>query len=290
MSRIGRQPIELPAGVNVSISPGRVMVNGPLGELSSRCPSAWRSSRATRAHGDAPDRRGEDRALHGLTRTLVANMVEGVTKGFEKRLEIQGVGYRAQRGGPRARVGYSHPVVKPPQGINFEVPQRPRSSSRESTSSRSARSPPRSARAPARALQGQGHPLRRRVRPQQGREASLDDHVDDTSCALRRHRRVRQKISGTAERPASSCSARTEESSLSSSTTRAARRSPPRGLGGRKKTFKGTKTEQAAEVGKLLASREVRRDRAVVFDRGGFLFHGRVKALADAAREGGLTF
>ena len=126
MSRIGKRPIELPGGVSVSISPGRVMVNGPLGELQQQVPA-----RMTIEQEDAqivvtrPTERGEDRALHGLTRSLIANMVEGVTKGFEKRLELQGVGYRASLQGSDLRldVGYSHPVVKPaPQGITFEVP------------------------------------------------------------------------------------------------------------------------------------------------------------------------
>src|SRR5437868_7853343 len=126
MSRIGRKPIELPAGVNVSIDPGRVMVNGPLGELQEQV-----SPRMKITHEDGtitverPTERGEDRALHGLTRTLIANMVEGVTKGFEKRLEIQGVGYRAQMKGTdlELNVGYSHSVViKPRIGISFEVP------------------------------------------------------------------------------------------------------------------------------------------------------------------------
>ena len=126
MSRIGRQPIDVPAGVSVSISPGRVMVNGPLGELSQQVPERMRVE-----HGDGqivvtrPTDRGEDRALHGLTRTLIANMVEGVTSGFQKRLEIQGVGYRAALRGTdlELNVGYSHSVVKPaPMGITFEVP------------------------------------------------------------------------------------------------------------------------------------------------------------------------
>ncbi len=126
MSRIGRQPIELPAGVNVAISPGRVQVNGPLGELAQNVPA-----RMEIAHEDGvvtvtrPTERGEDRALHGLTRTLVANMVEGVTKGFEKRLEIQGVGYRAGLRGSdlELSVGYSHTVVVSPRaGITFDVP------------------------------------------------------------------------------------------------------------------------------------------------------------------------
>ena len=126
MSRIGRQPIELPSGVNVSLSPGRVMVNGPLGELTQDVPTRMKVEQSDGTITvTRPTERGDDRALHGLTRTLIANMVEGVTKGFEKRLELQGVGYRAALQGVDLRidVGYSHPVVmKAPQGITFEVP------------------------------------------------------------------------------------------------------------------------------------------------------------------------
>ena len=116
----------MPAGVSVSLSPGRVMVNGPLGELSQTVPSRIA---VEQADGELlvkrPTDRGDDRALHGLTRSLVANMVEGVTKGFEKTLEIQGVGYRAALRGTtlELNVGFSHPVViKPRQGISFDVP------------------------------------------------------------------------------------------------------------------------------------------------------------------------
>jgi large subunit ribosomal protein L6 len=127
MSRIGNTPIDLPAGVSVSLSPGRVMVNGPLGELAQQVPQRISiEQRDGELVVTRPSERGEDRALHGLTRTLVANMVEGVTKGFEKTLEIQGVGYRAGMRGAdlELNVGYSHPVVKKaPQGITFEVPQ-----------------------------------------------------------------------------------------------------------------------------------------------------------------------
>jgi large subunit ribosomal protein L6 len=126
MSRIGKQPIELPSGVNVAISPGRVQVNGPLGELSQAVPARMKIEQADgQLVVTRPTERGDDRALHGLTRSLVANMVEGVTKGFEKRLEIQGVGYRAALRGTdlELSVGLSHPVVlKPPQGVSFEVP------------------------------------------------------------------------------------------------------------------------------------------------------------------------
>src|SRR6476659_2604859 len=126
MSRIGRQPIEVPSGVNVSLSPGRVMVNGPLGELSQQIPTRMNVEQENGTITvTRPTERGEDRALHVLTRSLIANMVEGVTKGFEKRLELQGVGYRAALQGTDLRldVGYSHPVVmKARQGITFEVP------------------------------------------------------------------------------------------------------------------------------------------------------------------------
>jgi large subunit ribosomal protein L6 len=127
MSRIGRQPIPVPAGVTVAIEPERVIVNGPKGELSERV----NREIAVVQDGDVitvtrPTDRGEHRALHGLTRTLIYNMVVGVTAGFEKRLEIQGVGYRAALRGSdlELALGYSHPVsIKAPQGIEFEVPQ-----------------------------------------------------------------------------------------------------------------------------------------------------------------------
>ena len=126
MSRIGRQPIELPSGVSVSISPGRVMVNGPLGELSQEVPQRMKvEQQESSVVVSRPTDRGDDRALHGLTRSLIANMVQGVTGGFEKRLEIQGVGYRASLRGTdlELNVGFSHPVVlKAPAGITFEVP------------------------------------------------------------------------------------------------------------------------------------------------------------------------
>ena len=126
MSRIGRQPIPVPTGVNIAIDPGRIMVNGPLGELTQQVPVRMKVEKQDDAIVvTRPTERGEDRALHGLTRTLIANMVEGVTKGFEKRLEIQGVGYRAAMRGAalELNVGYSHSVVKEaPLGITFEVP------------------------------------------------------------------------------------------------------------------------------------------------------------------------
>jgi large subunit ribosomal protein L6 len=126
MSRIGKQPIEIPDGVNVAVDPGRVTVNGPLGELTQKVPVRIKVDKEDRQLVvKRPTERGDDRALHGLTRSLVANMVEGVTKGFEKRLQIQGVGYRAALRGTalELNVGFSHSVViDAPAGITFEVP------------------------------------------------------------------------------------------------------------------------------------------------------------------------
>ncbi|MDQ6915605.1 MAG: 50S ribosomal protein L6 [Actinomycetota bacterium] len=126
MSRIGKQPIPVPSGVTVAIEPDRVRVNGPKGELSERIPRDI----SVEQDGEQlvvkrPTDRGEHRALHGLTRSLVANMVTGVTDGYEKALEIQGVGYRAQKRGEdlELALGFSHPVsVKAPAGIEFDVP------------------------------------------------------------------------------------------------------------------------------------------------------------------------
>jgi large subunit ribosomal protein L6 len=127
MSRIGRKPIPVPASVTVAIEPEVVRVAGPRGELSER---VHRDITVAQEDGELlvtrPTDRGEHRALHGLTRSLVANMVEGVTTGYQKVLEIQGVGYRAQLRGRdlELALGFSHPVsIKAPEGIEFEVPQ-----------------------------------------------------------------------------------------------------------------------------------------------------------------------
>jgi large subunit ribosomal protein L6 len=126
MSRIGRKPIEVPAGVTVAIEPESVRVNGPKGELVERI---HRDITVEQNENiitvTRPTDRGEHRAMHGLYRSLVANMVVGVTDGYQKTLEIQGVGYRAALRGRdlELALGYSHPVsIKAPDGIDFEVP------------------------------------------------------------------------------------------------------------------------------------------------------------------------
>jgi large subunit ribosomal protein L6 len=126
MSRIGKQPVAVPDGVEITIEAELVSVKGPKGELAER---KNREIGVKQEEGqilvERPTDRGEHRALHGLTRSLIANMVEGVTNGFEKRLEIQGVGYRAALKGSSIEfaLGYSHSItVDPPSGIEFEVP------------------------------------------------------------------------------------------------------------------------------------------------------------------------
>lgn len=127
MSRIGNKPVEIPEGVEVDVEPGRVKVKGPKGELTQE---VSRDMTIKVEDGtltvERPTDRGPHRALHGLTRSLVQNMVIGVTDGYEKHLELQGVGYRAQAKGKglELALGFSHPVVvEAPSGIEFEVPE-----------------------------------------------------------------------------------------------------------------------------------------------------------------------
>jgi large subunit ribosomal protein L6 len=127
MSRIGRKPVDVPEAVTVTIAPGNIVVKGPKGELVQTFSQDMTVSQESNTIlVTRPTDRGPHRALHGLTRSLIANMVEGVTDGFEKRLEIQGVGYRAALKGKNLELalGYSHPVsIEAPDGIEFEVPQ-----------------------------------------------------------------------------------------------------------------------------------------------------------------------
>jgi large subunit ribosomal protein L6 len=127
MSRIGKKPIDLPGGVEIDIKPGLVKVKGPKGELTQEISH---DMKVTSGDGvvtvERPTDRGPHRALHGLTRSLVANMIVGVTEGYEKHLEIQGVGYRAAAKGKNLELalGFSHPVsIEAPEGIEFDVPQ-----------------------------------------------------------------------------------------------------------------------------------------------------------------------
>lgn len=125
MSRIGKKPIEIPKGVNVTVEGSRVVVEGPLGKLEREFHPRMKIEKEGQMVKVL--RQGEDKldkSLHGLTRTLVANMVQGVSKGFEKALEVNGLGYRVQKKGNNLllNLGFTHPVeIEPPAGISFEV-------------------------------------------------------------------------------------------------------------------------------------------------------------------------
>ena len=125
MSRIGKKPISVPAKVTVTINGQAVTVKGPKGELSRILPEGVVISQEESAVVVTPENESRrSRERHGLCRTLIANMIEGVTQGYQKRLEIQGVGYRAQVQGQKLNMslGYSHPVIfDPPDGIQFAV-------------------------------------------------------------------------------------------------------------------------------------------------------------------------
>ena len=208
MSRIGRTDrSKCPAA---SPSRCRAWARARSAARSARCSrtfrSAWRSQQdegvvtVTR-----PTERGEDRALHGLTRTLVANMVEGVTKGFEKRLEIQGVGYRAALQGHRRSSSASatriRSSMKPRTGITFEVPI-PTADRRQGHRQAAGRPdrPPRSARC-ARPSRTRARASATRASTCAERSGSARKHSPFVEARKRRHRRVRGKVRGTAERP-----------------------------------------------------------------------------------------
>ncbi len=126
MSRIGKAPITVPAGVDVTVAPGHITVKGPKGELARVIPGGITISQ----EGDTltcerPNEENQSKAMHGLARSLVNNMVIGVTEGFSKELQIVGVGYRAEAQGKdiRLSLGFSHTVdVKAPEGITFDIP------------------------------------------------------------------------------------------------------------------------------------------------------------------------
>lgn len=126
MSRIGQRPVEVPSGVEVTLEPGFVRVKGPKGNLERKIPKQMTVTRSDdQIVVTRPSDEGTHRSLHGLTRTLIANMVTGVTEGYEKTLEIHGVGYRAvaKGNGIELALGYSHPILyEAPEGITFEVP------------------------------------------------------------------------------------------------------------------------------------------------------------------------
>ena len=177
MSRIGKLPIAVPSGVDVAIDGAHVTVKGPKGTLAHTvaAPITIEKSDEGVLEVKRPDDHRISKSLHGLSRTLVNNMVVGVTEGYEKKLEIVGVGYRVLPKGPTQlefQLGYSHSITfDAPEGITFTTdgPDAPgRHRDRQAAGRRDRCQDPQAPE--ARALQGQGRPLRRRAHPPQGRK------------------------------------------------------------------------------------------------------------------------
>jgi large subunit ribosomal protein L6 len=322
MSRIGQAPITIPAGVDVTIEGRVVKVRGPKGELTRTVPATISVQKVDHElHVSRPNDERENRALHGLTRSLVNNMVIGVTDGFRKNLEIVGVGYRAEAQGPdaiRLALGFSHPVnVKAPEGITFEVPAVTQivvsgidkevvgqvaadiRSIRKPEPYRGNVSSARPARQGRNEHVRQHHPMRATERQRgsgQPRPAWPGNAMSDIAqirreSRIRRHRRVRKKIHGTAERPRLAVHRSNKHlvaqviDDDAGRTLAAASTTEPDHDGS------GGTVDAATRVGKLVAERaKAAGIDKVVFDRGGFIYHGRIAALAAAARDAGLEF
>ena len=312
MSRIGRLPIAVPAGVNVTLDGRDITVTGPRGTLAR---DLHPDMRIVREDGallvERPTEAKMHKQLHGLTRTLVANMVEGVTNGYRKGIEITGVGYRATKVGEKLQLnlGYSHPIeIEPPAGISFEVENPTRLAvvgiDKELVGQVAAKV--RATRKPE-PYKGKGVRYAGEVDPPQGRQGRQDrrqevvmtkERSTMTQVASRgaarqkRHERIRLHLDGTGG-AAAPRGLPQPQPHLRPGHRRRVRPDARRRLDRREgvQGLQATKTEEAAAVGRLVAERArsagVER---VVFDRAGFRYHGRIKSLADAAREAGLDF
>jgi len=273
MSRIGKNPIAIPAGVDVQIDGQNVTVKGPKGTLSH---VVAEPITATVNEGqvvvERPNDERSSRSLHGLSRTLIANMIVGVTEGYKKDLEITGTGYRVVAKGKDLEfsLGFSHTItVTPPEGIEFTIA--PKSQTLFTVSGIDKQ------------LVGE---TAARIRKLKKPEPYKGKFV----ARKRRHLRLRKKINGTPERPrlvvtrsnrhmvAQVIDDTVGHTLVSASDIEAE-------LAG----AEGTKTDKARKVGALIAERaKAAGISAVVFDRGGNKYTGRVAAVAEAAREGGL--
>ena len=308
MSRIGQAPIAVPSGVDVTIEGRVVTVKGPKGQLTRTVPATIAVQQVDgQLLVTRPNDERDNRALHGLTRSLVNNMVVGVTDGFRKQLEIVGVGYRAESQGAdgiRLALGFSHPVlVKAPEGITFEVPVPTQivvnGIDKEVVGQVAADI--RSIRKPepykGKGVRYQGERVLRKAGKAGKKLVSTMMRASIAQIRresrIRRHRRVRKKIHGTAERPRLAVYRSNKHvvaqvidddagRTLAAASTAEA---DVRGAGS------GATVDAAARIGKLVAERaKAAGIEQVVFDRGGFIYHGRIAALAAAARDEGLEF
>ena len=309
MSRIGKLPVTVPAGVDVTIDGTTVTAKGAKGELTRTFPEIMIIKR----EGDdiiveRPNDSREAKAYHGLVRTLIANMVEGVSAGFSKKLQLVGVGYRAALKGKdlEMQLGFSHPVlVEAPENITFEVPSQTEiivsGPSKEQVGQVAANI--RKWRKPepykGKGIRYEGEHVRRKAGKAEPRTIEIEgiimNKLQKKQAALaRRHRRVRGKIAGTAARPRV-CVTRSNSNMYVQVIDDVAGKTIC-GVSTLGPDFKatgksGATVEGAAALGAIVGKKAQESGvTEVVFDRGGNLYHGRIKALADAAREAGLKF
>ena len=297
MSRIGKMPIAVPAGVTVDIAENnKVTVKGPKGTLERVLPAEMDiKMEGNEVIVSRPNDLKKMKSLHGLTRTLIHNMVVGVTDGYEKKLEVNGVGYRAQKQGKKLvlSLGYSHPVeMEDPDGIETVLDGQNviivKGISKEKVGQYAAEI--RAKRAPE---------------PYKGKGIKYSDEVikgvnvmvskkSRTVVRENKHRRLRNRFSGTAERPrlavfrsnnhmyAQIIDDTVGKTLVSASTL---------DKDVKAECEKTNNVEAAAVVGKVVAKKALEKGiTTVVYDRGGFIYEGKVKALAEAAREAGLEF
>jgi large subunit ribosomal protein L18 len=297
MSRIGKIPVTVPAGVDVTISGQDVTVKGPKGTLALTIsePIAIEKAEDGSLSVTRPDDERRSRALHGLSRTLVANIITGVTEGYTKKMEIHGVGYRVALKGKDLEfaLGFSHPVPiaastsrrsgrSRPTSVVSVVRTRTRVRACVTRVSRSA------ARSERRVSDMSQTANQKAKRIPLGKDASTKRRLSKT----RRHFRLRKKVSGTPERPRLVVNRSSRHihvqlvddlagHTLASAST----------IEADVRVAEGDKKAASAKVGQLIAERaKAAGVEAVVFDHGGHGYHGRIAALADAAREGGLKF
>ena len=284
-------PISIPAGVDVKIEAGNlVTVKGPKGTLTQQLhPAMTITQEGEVIHVTRPNDAKENRSLHGLTRSLLHNMIVGVTEGFKKELDVNGVGYRVAKEGNKLvmNLGYSHQVtVEETDGISIECP----SANKIVISGVDKQKVGQFAAE----VRERGHPPQGRQDRRQEeirRCATMINRPDTNAQRLKRHKRVRGKISGTPERPRlnvfrSNTNIYAQVIDDVTGKTLASASSLEKGFEG-----KGSDCEAAKKVGLTVAERaKAAGIETVVFDRGGYVYHGRVQALAEGAREGGLQF
>ena len=287
MSRIGRMPIAIPAGVTVEIAENnKVTVKGPKGTLERVLPAEMDiKQEGSEIVVSRPNDLKKMKSLHGLTRTLIHNMIIGVTEGYEKKLEVNGVGYRAQKQGKKLvlSLGYSHPVeMEDPEGIETVLDGTNiiivKGISKEAVGQYAAE-------------------IRAKRAPEPYKGKGIKYAVSKKSRTVvreQKHRRLRNRFSGTAERPrlavfrsnnhmyAQIIDDTVGKTLVSASTLDKEVKA---------ELEKTNNVEAAAAVGTVVAKRALEKGiKTVVYDRGGFIYAGKIKALAEAAREAGLEF